>query len=236
MDEERGYSMVTPWHRPHMVLRLVVFNLVLALMVGLGSAARSDTPIRIVAFGDSLTAGYLLAPAASFPAQLERALKSRGHNVEIVNAGVSGDTTAAALERYDWAFGEPFDAAIVELGANDALRGQPPADARRNLDEILTRLRASGAPVLLAGMTAPRNWGPAYVADFESIFPDLARKHDAILYPFFLEGVALNPTLNLQDGLHPNERGVGAIVTRILPAVESLIGRAKARRVANGKS
>jgi len=223
--------MTIPGRRAHMVLRFILFNLGFLVMYA-ATPLRAETPLRIVAFGDSLTAGYLLPPAASFPAQLEKALKAKGHNVNVINAGVSGDTTAAGLERFDWAFGEAFDAAIVELGANDALRGLPPAEARRNLDEILTRLAQKGAPVLLAGMAAPRNWGPDYVKEFDAIFPALAQKHDALLYPFFLDGVAMDGSLNLQDGLHPNERGVAQIVTRILPKVEALIERAKAKRAA----
>ena len=226
-----GRSDARPRRRAamQMVASVLLFNLAVFVVALSSSYAHTARQIRIVAFGDSLTAGYMLPPSASFPAQLERALKARGHDVVVVNAGVSGDTTAAGLARFDWAFGEPYDAAIVELGANDALRGLPPAEARRNLDAILTRLRSSGAPVLLAGMSSPRNWGPAYVTEFEAIFPDLSRKHDALLYPFFLEGIALDPSLNLNDGLHPNERGVAMIVQRILPLVETLIARVQAR-------
>ncbi|MFZ4808978.1 MAG: arylesterase [Hyphomicrobiaceae bacterium] len=219
--------------RVHMVTRLLLFNVLLFAMCAFPASSKPASTLRIVAFGDSLTAGFMLPPESSFPAQLERALKAKGHAVEIVNAGVSGDTTGAALERFDWAFGEPADAAIVELGANDALRGQSPGIARRNLDEILTRLGNKQIAVLVAGMTAPRNWGPAYVQEFEAIFPDLARKHDALLYPFFLDGVALDASLNLPDGLHPNARGIAAIVSRILPQVETLIARARSRRAAN---
>ncbi len=219
--------------RVHMVTRLLLFNVLLLAMCVVPASAKSSTPIRIVAFGDSLTAGFMLPPESSFPAQLERALKAKGYAIEILNAGVSGDTTGAALERFDWAFGEPADAAIVELGANDALRGQSPGIARRNLDEILTLLGKKQVSVLVAGMTAPRNWGPAYVQEFEAIFPDLARKHDALLYPFFLDGVALDASLNLPDGLHPNARGIATIVARILPQVETLIARVRSRRAAN---
>jgi len=194
------------------------------------SPAAADRSVRIVAFGDSLTAGYQLAPQEAFPAQLETALRARGHKVEIVNAGVSGDTTAAGLERLAWAVPDGADAAIVELGANDALRGLDPAAARRNLHTIVARLKAMRLDVLLAGMTAPRNWGDAYVRSFDAIFPDLARQEGLLLYPFFLEGVALQPSLNLSDGLHPNARGVAVIVERILPAVEQLIARVAARR------
>lgn len=225
--------METSSRRREMVTLLALFNVVLSvLMFAQPLAAKPGAQIRIVAYGDSLTAGYMLAPSDSFPAQLERALRAKGHDVEIVNAGVSGDTTGTALERFDWAIGDGVDAAIVELGANDALRGQPPAQARRNLDTILSRLKEKGASVLLAGMSAPRNWGPDYVKEFEAIFPDLAKTHDAILYPFFLEGVALDASLNLQDGMHPNAKGVAVIVERILPRVEDLISRVKSKRAA----
>jgi acyl-CoA thioesterase-1 len=184
-------------------------------------------PMRIVAFGDSLTAGFQLPASAAFPAQLEAWLRARGHAVEVINSGVSGDTTAAGLERFDWAVPEGAAAAIVELGANDALRGLPPAEARRNLERIVARLKERGIEVLIAGMSAPRNWGPRYVAEFDAIFPDLAQSSGALLYPFFLEGVALRPELNLADGMHPNAKGVAVIVERIGPLVEKLIGRVK---------
>ena len=193
-------------------------------------AADVGAPIRIIAFGDSLTAGYGLKPGQAFPDVLQMALTSRGHRVELINAGVSGDTTAAGLARLDWAVGKDADALIVELGANDALRGQPPEQAQSNLDKILTDLGEKGLPVLLAGMRAPENWGADYRDQFDGVFSELARKHDAILYPFFLEGIATDPKYNLADGLHPNPRGVAAIVERILPKVEDLIERVKAKR------
>lgn len=208
----------------------VLVNACLMLLLGTGMAIAQSGPIRIVAFGDSLTAGYGLKPSEAFPTQLEKALKSKGHNVEVINAGVSGDTTAAGLQRFDWAFPENADAAIVALGANDALRGIDPAQARKNLDEILARLEARGVAVLLAGMKAPRNWGDGYVQKFDAIYPELAQKHDALLYPFFIEPVALRPELNLDDGMHPNRNGVAAMVAGILPKVEELIARVVARR------
>ncbi|MEQ1616465.1 MAG: arylesterase [Hyphomicrobiaceae bacterium] len=198
--------------------------------------AQTLTPIRIVAYGDSLTAGFGLGPADAFPAQLEKALKAKGRNVEVINAGVSGDTTAAALERFDWAVPDGVEAAIVELGANDGLRGQPPEQARRNLDIILGRLKAKGIQLLVAGIPAPRNWGDAYVRAFDPMFAELAATHGALLYPFFLDGVALKPELSLPDGLHPNAAGVAVIVERIMPKVVELIDRAQAKRVAAGKS
>jgi acyl-CoA thioesterase I len=200
------------------------------------SIAQTPAPIRIVAFGDSLTAGFNLSPTDAFPAQLEKALKAKGRQVEVINAGVSGDTTAAGLERFDWAIPNGVDAAIVELGANDGLRGQPPEQARKNLDTILGRMKARNIEVLLAGIPAPRNWGEAYVKAFDPMFAELAATHGALLYPFFLDGVALKPDLSLPDGLHPNAKGVAIIVERILPKVDELIERAKAKRIASGRT
>ena len=214
----------------------VLVNACLILMSGASHAEAQSDPIRIVAFGDSLTAGYGLPPGEAFPAQLEKALQEKGLAIEVINAGVSGDTTAAGLQRFDWAFPDDADAAIVALGANDALRGIDPAETRRNLDEILTRLDARGVPVLVAGMRAPRNWGDDYVMRFDAIFPELAERHDALLYPFFIEQVALRPDLNLDDGMHPNGDGVAAIVEDILPQVEELIGRVQAKREASAEN
>lgn len=188
--------------------------------------------VRIVAFGDSLTAGYRLAPGDAFPVKLEKALRGRGLSVEVANAGVSGDTTAAGLARLDWAVPDGTQIVILELGANDALRGTDPAVTRANLDQTITRLKAKGAVVLLAGMLAPRNWGGDYAKRFDAIFPDLAKAHGVALYPFFLDGIALKSELNLDDGIHPNARGVDVIVARILPEVERLV-RAAAMNGAN---
>lgn len=193
------------------------------------------TPLRIVALGDSLTAGFELPPSAAFPVQLELALRNRGHDVTVANAGVSGDTTSGGLQRLDWAVPEGTDAVILELGANDALRGVDPSTARTNLDEILSRLIQRKIPVLLAGMRSPQNWGKDYADGFEAIYPDLAEKHGTLLYPFFMEGVAMQSSLNLDDGLHPNIKGVARIVELILPQVEALIDRAasKSKATAN---
>jgi len=196
------------------------------------SAARAvddaaDREIVIVAFGDSLVAGYRLAPGESFPAQLEDALQEKGLNVRVVNAGVSGDTTADALARLDWAFPEDADAAIVELGANDALRGFALAETRRALDDILTRLKERDLPILLTGMEAPRNYGEDYATQFRAMYEDLAKKHETLFYPFFLEGVALKPELNMPDGIHPTAEGVAVIVENIMPKVRELIARAR---------
>jgi acyl-CoA thioesterase-1 len=195
-----------------------------------GLAAATGDEIVIVAFGDSLTAGYQLPPAAAFPAQLEKALRAKGHNVRVVNAGVSGDTSADGLARLDWAMPDKVGAVILELGANDALRGIPVERTKAALGEILSRLKARGAAVLIAGMEAPRNWGPEYAAAFSAMYRALAEEHGAPLYPFFVDGVALQPSLNLGDGLHPNADGVAEIVRRILPSVEALIATAEAKR------
>jgi len=180
-------------------------------------------PIRLVALGDSLTAGYGLPQEAAFPAVLERALKAKGYHVEIANAGVSGDTASAGLDRLDWSVPDGTDGVILELGANDMLRGVDPAVPRRAIDTIVERLKARGIPVMLAGMFASRNLGPDYVAKFDSLYPDIARKHNLVLYPFFLDGVAGERSLNLQDGIHPTAKGVEIIVARILPTVETFL-------------
>jgi acyl-CoA thioesterase-1 len=179
-----------------------------------------------VALGDSLTAGYGLDAEASFPVRLEAALKARGHDVAVINAGVSGDTSRGGLERLDWAVPDGTDAVIVELGANDALRGIEPDVTRANLEGILERLAERDIAVLIAGMRAPPNLGEDYAAAFNAIYPDLARRFDVPLYPFFLEGVAAQGKLNQSDGMHPNEAGVEAIVERIIEPVEALIAAA----------
>lgn len=187
------------------------------------STAGPDKPFEIVALGDSLSAGYLLPPGAGFPEQLGRALSDKGYHVNVMNAGVSGDTSTGGLARLDWAVGPDTDALILELGSNDALRGIEPEVTRANLDAIIQQMSARGVKVLLAGMLAPPNMGDDYAADFNTIFPDLAEKHDVLLYPFFLDGVAAERHLNLPDGIHPTEEGVAVIVERILPLVEQLI-------------
>lgn len=209
------------------LLQIGLFALIFhgaALMSDISTAsAQAQRTIRIVAFGDSLTAGFRLAPHEAFPVKLEKALKARGFKVEVANAGVSGDTTAGGLSRLDWAVPDGTDIVILELGANDALRGIDPSVARRNLEAMIKQLKAKRAAILLAGMHAPRNWGEDYARRFDAIFPELAKEHGLTLYPFFLDGVALRPELNLDDGLHPNARGVDVIVERILPAVENLL-------------
>jgi acyl-CoA thioesterase-1 len=207
----------------NMVFLLLLCNCLIATPTGIASAAPPARPLRIVVLGDSLVAGFGLKPSQAFPAQLERALTARGYGVEVINAGVSGDTTAGGLERVAWAVPEGTDAVILELGANDALRGLDPQRAKANLDRIIAILKARGARVLLAGMLAPRNLGADYVRAFDAIYPELAAKDGVLLYPFFLEGVALDAKLNIGDGLHPNDAGVSKITQNILPLVERLI-------------
>lgn len=194
--------------------------------------AEPAKPLSIVAFGDSLTAGYGLQASQSFAAQLQMALTAKGHKVEIINGGVSGDTTAAGLERLEWSVPDGTQGVVLELGANDALRGIDPKETRANLDRIITTLKGKGIDVLIAGMRSPANWGDAYAKDFDSIFPDLAAKYNLKLYPFFLEGVALDKKLVLADGLHPTAEGVAEVVKRILPDVETLIATIKSRQPA----
>lgn len=177
----------------------------------------------VVAFGDSLIHGYGLATADTFPVRLQAALAKGGIAAEVVNAGVSGDTTAGGLARADWVLGDDPDLVILALGANDGLRGIDPAATRENLDRLIGRLTAAGTRVLLAGMLAPPNLGPDYAAGFNPIYRELAEKHDVPLYPFILEGVATDPTLNQADGIHPNADGVQVMVERILPQVRALL-------------
>ena len=179
----------------------------------------------IVALGDSLTAGYGLPQNESFPAKLEAALKAQGRAVTVVNAGVSGDTSNAALQRLDWALPEDASAVIVELGGNDALQGIPPEGTKAALAKIIEQLQAKGLPVLIAGMESPRNMGKEYVTAFAAIYPDLAERYGAVLYPFFLDGVALDDGLMQEDGIHPNAKGVERIVAGILPKVDELLSR-----------
>ncbi|MDX2156612.1 MAG: arylesterase [Hyphomicrobiaceae bacterium] len=218
-----------------MVTFVAAVNVLLASVLVVPGAAREGKPVRIVAFGDSLTAGFGLAPADAFPAQLERALKAARQNVEVANGGVSGDTTGRALTRLDWAVPDGTDAVIVALGANDMLTGLPIERARANLEAIVTRLKARGIEVLIVGMRASRNLGDEYANAFDAIYPSLAEKHGLVLYPFFLAGVALDPKLNLADGIHPSGAGIAVIVERMLPTVGKLIERVEARRTASGR-
>jgi len=213
-----------------MVVLGVFVNLTLGGLAPSAFARDTAAPIKIVAFGDSLTAGYGLKPSDAFPVQLASALKAKGHVVEVANAGVSGDTSGAGLARFDWAIPNDTQAVILELGANDALRGQDPKLTKKNLDAILAKLRARNIEVLIAGMAAPRGLGKQYAQQFDPIFEELAKKYNQLHYPFFLDGVALDPKLNLPDGLHPTADGIAVIVARILPSVEKLIDRVRAQR------
>ena len=190
----------------------------------------AERPVNIVVLGDSLSAGLGLPVEDAFPSKLERALKAKGISAKISNAGVSGDTAAGGLGRLDWSVPSGTDAVIVELGANDALRGLDPGVTRTALDTILRKLTARHIAVLLVGMRAPPNMGPDYTRDFDATYPALASTHPVVFYPFFLDGVAADPKLNQGDGMHPNAAGVEAIVGRILPLVEELIVRARAGR------
>lgn len=205
-------------------------NISRALPVALALLAAHAAPveareIKILALGDSLTAGYGLAKADGFTEQLQAALRGEGRAVLVINAGVSGDTSAGGRARLDWALADKPDAVILELGANDGLRGIDPSVTRRNLDAILERFGAMKLPVLFAGMVAPPNLGPEYGAEYQAVFQDLAARHDVIFYPFFLDGVAGKPDLNQRDGIHPTKAGVAVIVERILPATRELLAR-----------
>jgi acyl-CoA thioesterase-1 len=193
-------------------------------------SANAQAPLKLAVLGDSLTAGYGLPAEAAFPARLQKALREKGIKVDILNAGVSGDTTSAGRDRLDWSIPEGTEAVIVELGANDALRGLDPKVARAALEDIIKRLKERRIAVMLAGMYAPRNFGPEYAAKFDPIYPDLAKAYDVPLYPFFLDGIAGEAKLNLPDGIHPTAEGVDIIVGRILPAVEAFLARVSAER------
>jgi acyl-CoA thioesterase I len=205
----------------------MIWGLLAMLAIVLPPASAAARTLHIVALGDSLTAGFGLPPGQSFPDVLQRSLKAKGYDVEIANAGVSGDTAADGLARLDWATPDGVDAAIVEFGANDMLRGYDPAATKKTLSEILSRLQARHIPVLIAGMRAAPNLGPEYDKRFDAIYPDLAQQYGAVLYPFFLDGVAGDPKLNQKDGLHPTKEGVETIVAKIMPSVEALIAKVK---------
>jgi acyl-CoA thioesterase-1 len=201
-----------------------------ALFAAPGAAA--EGPVRVVALGDSLMAGYELARRDAFPAKLEAALQAKGHAIQIENAGVSGDTSSGGLARLDWAVPPGTEGVILGLGANDMLRGLDPVIARNALDAIITRLKERGIEVMLCGMRAAPNLGEDYVRGFDAIFPDLAQRHGLILYPFFLDGVTTHAKFTLPDGLHPSAAGVDAIVTGILPLAEEFFARIQAKRKA----
>ena len=199
----------------------------LAVLVAPSRGQTAQPPVKIVVLGDSLSAGFGLPAQSAFPAKLDAALRRKGVAATIINAGVSGDTSSGGLERLDWSVPEGTDAVILELGANDMLRGVDPAVTRKALNAILTKLKARNIAVLLCGMRAAPNLGADYVRAFDAIYPALASTHGVVFYPFFLEGVAADRLLNQPDGLHPSAGGVDEIVERILPKVEELVGRLK---------
>jgi len=211
--------------------------MILAVAIGCIAAAApaarlaaADRPMTIVALGDSLAAGFGLAAKDAFPAKLQAALAAKGIAATIVDAGVSGDTASGGLARLAWSLPDDADGVIVELGANDALRGIDPAVPRNALDAILRRLKERGIPVLLCGMLSPPNLGTDYARAFNAIYPDLARTYDTVFFPFFLDGVVTNRQLIQCDGLHPTAAGVDAIVVNVLPKVEELVARIRAKR------
>jgi acyl-CoA thioesterase I len=211
------------------VSHVAVLVAALVCAVTLLKSEAKEPEMVIVALGDSLTAGFGLPQSESFPTKLEAALKAQGKNVSVVNAGVSGDTVSAALARLDWALPPEANAVIVELGGNDALQGLPPAEIEAALAKIIERLKAKGLPVLIAGMESPRNMGKDYVDQFRAIYADLAERYGAVLYPFFLDGVALDAGLMQEDAIHPNAKGVDRIVQGILPKVDELLAQAEVR-------
>jgi acyl-CoA thioesterase-1 len=216
-----------------------ILVLTLALMTaGLGlaqsQAASAAKPLKMVVLGDSLSAGLGLPEASAFPARLQKALRDKGIDIDISNAGVSGDTASGGRDRLDWSVPEGTDAVIVELGANDALRGLDPTVTRAALTDIVKRLKARGIAVMLCGMVAPPNYGSDYAARFNTIYPDLAKQFDVPLYPFFLAGVAADRRLNQADGIHPTAEGVDIIVSSILPTVETFLGVIAEQRSSKG--
>jgi acyl-CoA thioesterase I len=198
---------------------LVTILLCLAATAHAQSTPAQSTPVKLAILCDSLTAGFGVKPEQAIPARLEAALKAQGRSVAVINHGVSGDTTAGGLDRVDWMLADKPDIVMVELGANDALRGLDPAVAERNLDAIISKLKAAGVTVWLAGMLAPRNFGADYTRQFDGLYKRLAEKYNVPLYPFFLDGVAQDAALNQPDGIHPNPKGVDIIVERLLPFV-----------------
>ena len=223
-----GPARAPRWMFAHLLV------LAASLMTGTASAqapaVRDPGPIKMVVLGDSLTAGYGLPAPAAFPVRLQKALKDIGIGVDMINAGVSGDTSSGGRDRLAWSVPEGTQAVILELGANDALRGIDPKVTRAALSDILTQLKARGIPVLLCGMLAPPNYGGQYAASFNAIYPDLAKSFGVPLYPFFLEGVVTDAKLNQADGLHPTADGVDVIVRKILPTVQAFIGTIPGQR------
>lgn len=212
-------------------LQKQIGSVIAALLLTFSAASYAADPIKILALGDSLTAGYgLNNPADAFPAQLEKALKAKGHNISVIQGGISGDTTTGGRSRLEWSLAAKPDAVILELGANDALRGVDPKLTGDNLTFMVKRIGDAGIPVLLAGMMAPPNLGRDYSDRFNKIYPTIAKDSGVLLYPFFLDGVAAIPELNQGDRIHPTEKGVKIIVERILPSAEKLVAQAEAAR------
>ncbi len=217
--------------RPYGEVRRVALSVGLMLaLAACGAASATAKPVRLLAFGDSLTAGYGLPPGQGFVPKLEAALRKQGHDVTVVDGGVSGDTTSGGLARLDWTLGDGADAVILELGANDMLRGVDPKIPDANLDTMLAAFRDKHIPVLLAGMHTTPSMGREYSDKFDAIYPTLARRYHVALYPFFLDGIVGDQALHLSDGLHPNAAGVDVIVAKILPSVDDLLKRVKPAR------
>ena len=212
------------------ILVLIVALMTVATAYAQGQSAEAAKPVKMVVLGDSLSAGLGLPANATFPAKLQKALEAKGIKVEMINAGVSGDTASGGRERLDWSVPEGTDAVILELGANDALRGTDPVVTRAALSDILSRLKARGVAVLICGMVAPPNYGSDYAARFNAIYPELSKSFGAPLYPFFLEGVAADSKLNQADGMHPTADGIDIIVKNILPTVEAFVGTISGQR------
>ncbi|CAN0346811.1 unnamed protein product [Phaeothamnion confervicola] len=225
----RSYSAPRSYGEPARWVQRFMAALSIACVAGFQAFA-AERPVRIVAFGDSLMAGYQLPASAAFPEQLEKALKAKGLAVEIANAGVSGDTASGGLARLDWSVPDGTDAVILGLGANDMLRGVEPQVTRAALDGMIRRLKTRGIEVLLCGMLAPPNMGADFARAFNAIYPELAAAHGVLFYPFFLDGIAADARLNQRDGIHPTAAGVAAIVDRVVPKTEELLARVKARR------
>ncbi|MBR0695428.1 arylesterase [Bradyrhizobium lablabi] len=213
-----------------MHILLLTVSLMTAASASAQTPAGLEKPIKMVVLGDSLSAGYGLPADAAFPLRLQKALDAKGIRVDMINAGVSGDTTSGGRERLDWSVPEGTDAVILELGANDALRGIDPAVSRVALSDIITKLQARKIAVLLCGMLAPPNYGSDYAAKFNAIYPDLAKSFGVQLYPFFLDGVAADARLNQADGMHPTAAGVDVVVKNILPTVEAFLGSISGQR------
>jgi acyl-CoA thioesterase I len=214
------WQMCSAW------LRLLSAVAVLWLAVSVTPAIASQ-PMKILAFGTSLLQGYGLPPGTELPALIESRLRAAHVSAQVINAGVSGDTSAGGLSRLEWSLADHPDAAIVEFGGNDALRGIAPRETEKNLSAILQRLKSKGIPILLLGMKAPRNLGPEYTAEFDSIYPRLAKKYSTLFYPFVLDGVAMNAKLNQADGIHPNPMGEKIVADRIFPDVLKLVAEVK---------